>query len=210
MESVISFCLEHWLPLTAGLINFLWLYLEYKASIWLWPVGIILPFFYIAISWNALFLGNILVNAYYVITSIIGWIMWLRSHKTQNEGALNEEPSITHISKQEALTHLFILALLFYPMYWILKDNSSLPVADTLSTLFSFLGMIYLSRKRLEHWFCWIIANSLGVLIFYHAKDNISAVVFSINLVVSILGYIRWHKQLIASEANYKPQDTQA
>lgn len=201
MNLFIDFISHNWLALTAGLVNFIWIYLEYKASIWLWPVGIILPLFYIALSWQALFLGNILVNLYFLVTSIIGWIMWLR-HKSSTQEA-SEAQGITRARGRDLVLHLAILALLYYPIFLLLKEgNSSLPVCDTIATLFSFLGMLYLSRKQLEHWLCWIVANSLSMLIFFHSRDYISAFIFSVNLLVSILGYIRWRAEM---QAQSKP-----
>lgn len=195
MESVLVFLSEHWLALTAALVNFVWVYLEYKASIWLWPVGIILPIFYIILSWEALFLGNILVNVYYFVTSIIGWVMWLR-HRQEQTAAENDGGLITHVPLRSALLHVAILLGLAYPMYLLFDGHSSMPLADTLATLLSFLGMLYLSRKQIQHWLCWIVANSLSGYIFLMAGDQISAVVFAVNLVVSILGYLNWHRMM--------------
>lgn len=192
---IFSFLSEHWLAITAASINFLWLYLEYKASVWLWPVGIILPLFYIAVSWQALYIGNILVNIYFLVTSIIGWVMWIKQReKSQDE---NSNQGISHAPSKEIWLHLGLLALLFYPMYLMLQSgNSVFPICDTIATLFSFLGMVYLSRKQVEHWFCWIIANSLSAVIFFVSEDYISTFTFLINLSVSILGYRRWLSEI--------------
>lgn len=195
VSSIVPFVSEHWLALLAGLVNFVWVYLEYKGSIWLWPVGIVLPILYIAVSWQALFLGNILVNVYYLITSCIGWYMWLRQSKGEGQGSAEgiEEGGITHVAPRSALLHLGILLALAYPMYLLLVGRSMFPRLDVSATLISFLGMVYLSQKRLEHWLCWIIANSLSAYIFLKSGDSISAFVFSVNLIVSVLGYRRWY-----------------
>lgn len=189
MESILPFVIAHWLPLVAGLINFIWVYLEYKASIWLWPVGIVLPLFYIAVSWDALFLGNIVVNVYYLITSIIGWVMWLKKG-AESEG---EQP-ITHISLKEGLVLLFLIRILAVPMYWLMEGHSSMPFFDAYATAISFVGMVLLSRKKAEHWYCWVVANSLSALIFFHAQDYISAFVFYINMLVSVMGLLEWDR----------------
>ncbi len=192
---VYYFISEHWLAIMAASINFLWLYLEYKASVWLWPVGIILPLFYIAVSWQALYIGNVVVNIYFLITSIMGWVMWLRNKKSNDDESLNH--NISHANKKDISIHLGILAVLYYPVYLMLQSgNSVFPICDTIATLFSFLGMVYLSRKQVEHWLCWIIANSLSATIFFISEDYVSAFTFIINLIVSILGYRRWLSEI--------------
>ena len=130
-----NFLQTHWLPLLAGLVNFVWVYLEYKASIWLWPVGIVLPILYIAVSWDALYIGNIVINIYYLITSIIGWIMWLR--KRDNE----EEAPIRHAHPRELVLALLGILILSVPAYYLLDGNSSMPSLDAVATVTSFIGM---------------------------------------------------------------------
>ncbi|WP_373812215.1 nicotinamide mononucleotide transporter, partial [Porphyromonas loveana] len=50
LAATLEYVLAHPIELAGALVNFIWVYLEYKASVWLWPVGIILPLFYIYLS----------------------------------------------------------------------------------------------------------------------------------------------------------------
>lgn len=178
------------ITLIAALINFLWVYLEYKASVWLWPVGIVLPIFYIIVSLQAHFYGNILINVYYLITSIIGWWMWLRRGESQGEGQIRALP------KRAALTSLAIGLPLYGLLYLLIGyyTDSVMPWADALATAISFVGMIWLAKRWREHWLCWIAANALSAWIFYLAADFVSLVVFMCNFFIAILGYINWIK----------------
>ena len=49
------------IELVAAALGVLYLVLEVKASMWLWRVGVLLPFFYIYISWQSKVYGNIIV-----------------------------------------------------------------------------------------------------------------------------------------------------
>ena len=49
MTALLSFLSSHVLELVTLVVSLFWLYLEYRASIWLWPVGIILPLLWIPI-----------------------------------------------------------------------------------------------------------------------------------------------------------------
>ena len=53
MEFLLSYLAAHRLEVITVFVSLLWLYLEYRASIWLWPVGIILPLLWIPIAWRA-------------------------------------------------------------------------------------------------------------------------------------------------------------
>ena len=85
MEFLLSYLAAHRLEVITVFVSLLWLYLEYRASIWLWPVGIILPLLWIPIAWRAHLYGMLAINIYYLITSIWGWIAWLRRGRKEGE-----------------------------------------------------------------------------------------------------------------------------
>lgn len=188
MQPLLDFVCVHWFTLLAALINFLWVYLEYRASMWLWPVGIVLPLCYIVVSYEAQFYGNVAINVYYLATSIIGWYMWLRGGKESDGGR------IARLPWRGALWSL-CLALPTYALgVWLLGTytDSILPWADALATVISFVGMIWLAKKWREHWLCWVSANLISSYLFYLSGDAVSTVVFIINFAVAILGYRHW------------------
>lgn len=185
MDTIWTFVTAHWLELTGAILSFIWVALEYRASMWLWPVGIILPLFYIVISWEASFIGNIAINIYYLITSIVGWIVWLR-------GADEREKPISRVSSTQRTMYMGAMLSLTIGLYFALAVHSSLPWADALSTSASVLGMVLLGRKHLEHWCCWMVANCAGAILFAQSGDYISTIVFSVNFVMSVLGLRHW------------------
>lgn len=198
LASIGAFVADHQITLIAAVINFVWVYFEYKASVWLWPVGIILPIFYIIVSLQAHFYGNVLINAYYLITSVWGWWVWLRSN-----GGEAQERGIEALPRQAA-TWSLVVALPFYGvLYWLLMSytDSVLPWADALATAVSFVGMIWLAKRWREHWLCWTLANALSAMIFYLSGDFVSLVVFTCNFVIAIFGYIKWIK--LSKETNH-------
>lgn len=192
-----AFLSEHYITLIAAAINFVWVYLEYKASVWLWPVGIILPIFYIIVSLQAHFYGNVLINIYYLLTSIWGWWVWLRGNST------TEEANICALPTKAGLWSLVIGLSFCAALYWILTryTESLLPWADALATTISFVGMIWLARRWREHWLCWTFANALSAYLFYLSGDYVSLVVFACNFIIAIFGYIKWIK--LSKETNY-------
>lgn len=187
--TLVYWCSDNWIALVGALIAIAWVILEYRASMWLWPVGILLPLFYIVISWEARFIGNIAINVYYLIASIVGWIVWAKG-KGEDEKPITHAP---HLLLRWGSIAVALGALLLYiPM----RSYSALPWADALSTSASVLGMVLLGRKHLEHWCCWMLANATGMLVFYSAGDYISTVVFVINLGMSVAGYCHWRRQM--------------
>lgn len=181
---------EYGIALAAMLLTLVWLYLEYKASMWLWPVGVLLPIFWIIISIEGRVYGNVVINAYYLVTSIYGWVLWLRK-KEQEE----HEGGIRDIPWRALLYSLLAIALLYYPAVWLLRwAGDSYPLADALATALSFVGMIWLSNKWRQHWLLWFLANSIYSATFFLLKDYISTFTFVISVFASVLGYLKWTK----------------
>lgn len=188
---LLHFITSHSLELTTVVISLLWLWLEYRASIWLWPVGILLPLLWIPICWQSKLYGMLAINVYYLITSIIGWIVWLRKR-----GDDVEELPITNISRGGILLSLslgavgYILLLLLKPYI----PEWQLPWADALTTIASVIGMIWMAKKWRQHWLCWIIANAAGFIALYSAGDYLSSFVYAVNFVTAFFGFHKWSR----------------
>ena len=52
------------IEIVAAAIMLIYLWLEYKASIWLWPVGVVIPLFYIYIYFINKFYADMGINIY--------------------------------------------------------------------------------------------------------------------------------------------------
>lgn len=188
---LLHFITSHPLELTTVVISLLWLWLEYRASIWLWPVGILLPLLWIPICWQSKLYGMLAINVYYLITSIIGWIAWLRKR-----GDDVEELPITNISRGGILLSLslgavgYILLLLLKPYI----PEWQLLWADALTTIASVIGMIWMAKKWRQHWLCWIIANAAGFIALYSAGDYLSSFVYAVNFVTAFFGFRKWSR----------------
>ena len=188
---LLHFITSHPLELTTVVISLLWLWLEYRASIWLWPVGILLPLLWIPICWQSKLYGMLAINVYYLITSIIGWIAWLRKR-----GDDVEELPITDIPRGGILLSVslgavgYILLLLLKPYI----PEWQLPWADALTTIASVIGMIWMAKKWRQHWLCWIIANAAGFIALYSAGDYLSSFVYAVNFVTAFFGFRKWSR----------------
>ena len=68
-----------------------------KNSLAVFPTGIINTGIYVYLLWKWALLGDMLINAYYVIMSIYGWVLWSKKDTQQNQ------LSITRMQPKEYL-----------------------------------------------------------------------------------------------------------
>ena len=202
---LLHFISSHPLELVTVVVSLIWLYLEYRASIWLWPVGILLPLLWIPICWQSRLYGMLAINIYYLVTSIIGWVVWLQ--KREDEA---EEKPITDISLRTALVYALgaIVGYLGLLQLQPLIPEWQVPWADALTTIASVVGMIWMARKWRQHWLCWILANAAGFVALYGAEDYISSFVYVVNFITAFFGYRKWGR-LMHSHDEAPAQTTQ-
>ena len=85
-------------------IGLIYLFLEYKASLWLWPVGVVMSLLYITIFYQSKFYADAGIYAYYLGANIYGLIEWKRNRKSEHEKVV--EMPITHAPKGKILPTL--------------------------------------------------------------------------------------------------------
>jgi nicotinamide mononucleotide transporter len=184
------------IEILAALSGIISVWFSRKASIWVYPTGLINTVFYIWISYDAQLIGEAVVNLYYTIMSLYGWYNWLR----RNE----KHELIVQVSRSNRTGWMLQLSF-FTSIYLVLflslnylKEAffpGAIPWADALASAAAFTGMWLMTRKKLESWIWWIITNMASMPLYYSKGYIFTAVYYFILLILAILGYIEWRKK---------------
>ena len=68
----------NYLEIAGVLIGLLYLYLEYRASSWLWIAGVIMPAIYIFVYYDAGLYADMGISIYYILASVYGLVIWIK------------------------------------------------------------------------------------------------------------------------------------
>ncbi len=181
------------IEMIGAIIGLLYLYLEYKANKWLWPVGVVMPLVYVWIFFQSKFYADMGVNIYYFFASIYGWIYWTW-HKRQEEGEL----PVTHTPRRYILplmaTGLVLFALLSFIL--VRYTDSPVPYGDSFTTALSILGMWLLARKQVEQWLFWFVVNVVSCGLYLWKGLYPTSILFAIYSVISVFGYFKWKRMV--------------
>jgi len=81
--------------------------------------------------------------------------------------------------------------------------DSTVPLADGLTTTLSLVAQWMLTRKLLENWWVWIMADVLYVGLYLYKGLNLTAVLYGVFLGLCVLGLRTWRRSLVddSSEA---------
>lgn len=177
-----------YIAVIAGIIQVL---LARKNNILLYPFGIISTTISIYIFTNVDLYANALLNFYYVVVSIYGWIHWSRKK--------NETPlPITKANKRDYTIASAITVLSFLILTFVLIQftNSSTVIPDALVTAFAWAGTWLLTQRKLENWIFLNISNAIGIPLEFHKGLYLYSILTLILFIVAISGYIAWKKEL--------------
>ena len=178
----------------------LYLWLEYRASIYLWVASIIMPALYLVVYYDAGLYADMGINIYYLLIAIYGWAAW-RYGFSLRRGSEGRELPISHTPAGLWLPLAGLTVLLFVAIAQVLIHftDSTVPWADAFTTALSVVGMWMLARKYIEQWWVWLVVDVASVALYVYKDLHFTAVLYALYAVVAIFGYRKW-KQLMCLE----------
>lgn len=104
-----KFFLNHWLDIVTTILGLIYLVLEYRASIALWVVGIVMPAMDIYLYWSHGLYGDAGMAVYYTLAAIYGYAVWKfgakwkRMLKRKASGAAGSDKALEADGSDKAL-----------------------------------------------------------------------------------------------------------
>ncbi len=116
----------NWLEIIGTAVGLVYLYLEYKASIWLWIAGIVMPAIYVVVYYQAGLYADVGINIYYLLAAFYGLWVWFRP--TDKKSDSQNQLGITHLPKKY-LPAMAALTLILTVAFALLLDHYLAPGA---------------------------------------------------------------------------------
>lgn len=183
-----------WLEIIAVLFGLISVLFARVNNILVYPTGIIstLIFVYLLFQWSLI--GDFLINIYYTIMSIYGWILWT---KRKNDDL--EYPIATMNTKDfKKSIVLFTLTILFVVIIYIYFDKftSWTAYVDTFTTGLFFVGMWMMAQRKIENWIVWIIADFISIPLYFYKGYTLTSLQYIVFTILAYYGYKEWKRIL--------------
>ena len=205
--SVSDWIATNWIEIFGALSGIIYVFLEIRQNIWLWPVGIVTSAVYIVVFFASKFYADMSLQGYYLVMSCIGWYWWVKGtgHRAQGEeyGAQGAGSGGLQVTRLRPLTGL-VLAVVFILSYtgiWFILSrftDSPVPGWDSFITSLSAIATWMLARKIYEHWYLWIAVNAASVMIFVVRGLYPTVILYAVYLVMSFAGLKVWKRSISA------------
>ena len=194
---------DNWIELFGAVTGIIFVILEIRQNLWLWPVGIVTSAVYIWIFFTGKLYADMSLQGYYLVISVLGWYWWLRGELPSLEGSgvgssNNKNLKVTRINPKLTLTLLIVFIALYSAMYFLLSrfTDSPVPAADSFVTSLSIIATWMLARKIYEHWYLWIIVNSVSCILFFSRDLYATVILYAIYCMMSFVGLREWKRSM--------------
>lgn len=184
------FLSSQWLDILTTILGLIYIWLEYRAHIALWVIGVIMPALDIVLYWQHGLYGDAGMACYYTFAALYGFYVW-KFVKTRKK---KEPLPIIFMPRRQYLPTIVFFFVAWAAVYYVLITwtDSTVPLLDSFTNALSFVGLWALARKYVEQWVFWMVVD--GVCTFLYIKKGIpfKAMLYGLYVVIAIAGYLKW------------------
>lgn len=210
--TITDWLINNWIEIFGALSGIIYVFLEIRQNFWLWPVGIVTSAVYILVFFTSKLYADMSLQCYYLGISVLGWYWWIKGagHGAQvterrgegESGGQGDRATVGIRVTRLKLRTGMILACSFAVIYlfiWLFLTkltDSPVPRWDAFITSLSVIATWMLARKIYEHWYLWLIVNSVSVLLFIIKGLYPTVILYLIYFLMSFAGLREWKKTL--------------
>lgn len=165
-----------------------------RNNILVYPTGIVSTLLYVFILYKFELYGDLIINFYFTIMSLLGWYLWSKRKNGEDEFP------ISTINRKECIISvlIFIITLTFVAFVYHFFDKFTHWTAyiDAFTTGLFFVGMWLMAKRKIENWILWIIADVISIPLYFYKGLTFSSFQFILFTIIAILGYKEWRNFL--------------
>lgn len=190
------------------LFGFLSVWFAKKGNIWVYPTGIISTVLFVYLLWHYVLWGDMLINAYYTIMSVYGWVLWAKS-------AHNNVITISRTTTRDwqvsaglgAFSLLFVTGVYYLKPY--IRNGFSIEgvslgfgnflateYVDIFTTAIFLVGMWLMAKRKIENWLFWIVGDLVSVPLYLKKGMLFTSFQYLLFTIIAIMGYLEWKRNL--------------
>ena len=193
----------HYLDFIGAVLGIIYILLEYRASIWLWAVSIIMPLVDMMLYYRAGLYADFGMAIYYALAAIYGYAMW----RWKKNGNVNDNVNIndnegklpiTHFPRRLILPTTLCFLVIWMAIYQLLIHctDSSVPIQDSFTSALSIVALWALAHKYAEQWLLWIVVDAISAALYVYKGIPFKASLYSLYVVIAVFGYRKWIKMI--------------
>ena len=165
-----------------------YLLLAVRQNILCWYAALLSTSIYIYLYWDVSLYMESILNIYYILMAIYGWINW--SNRKEKINLFIKEWSL----KKHFASVIFIIVLSLLSGLLLNNTEAARPYLDSFTTWGSVFTTYMVTQKILSNWLYWLVINGVGIFLNIDKELYLTALLLLSYQVISILGFINWQK----------------
>ncbi|POY38024.1 hypothetical protein C3K47_05735 [Solitalea longa] len=182
------------LELSVVIIGFINVFLLIKEHVWVYPGTIVSSFLHIFLIYSAKIYAGIVIDVYFIVTSVYGWIYWNAKSESLNDQFMPSWASL----KENVLYFITFLVLWFVLLlvfkYIIKSDYSEL---DTSITSAGFVATYLMIKKKIENWIYWLYGVIVTLPMYFYKQLYLLCILYLAMIILNIIGLKQWTARLV-------------
>lgn len=176
-----------WVAAAAGTVS---VFLSARENIWSWPTALVNVSLYAYVFFRSGLYSDAGLQVVYFVLSLYGWYHWLYG---------GQQRSRLHVTRASPRVWATVAAvgLVFWvalSSYTSTLPGVSLPYLDAGLTTTSLIAQWMMTRKILENWVLWILADIVYVPMFIYKALYPTAIQYAVFLVLAVMGFVHWRR----------------
>lgn len=187
-----------WVAAVAGAVS---VFLSARENIWSWPTALVNVSLYTYIFYRSGLYSDAGLQVVYFVLSLYGWYHWLYGGRQRSR---------LHVTR--ASPRVWVTAAAAGLVFWLALSSYtstlpgvSLPYLDAGLTTTSLIAQWMMTRKILENWILWIIADVVYVPMFVYKELYPTAIQYALFLGLAVMGFVHWRRSRRADLALEAP-----
>lgn len=161
-----------------------------RRNIWNYPFAIAMVILYAGIFLRTKLYSDALLQIFFLIVNIYGWIVWARSKADTGIVAARAMPD-----RQRMIWALGgAIGIGLWGAAMARFTDAALPWWDASIAITSVVAQILLSRRYWENWLLWIAVDIVSIGVYAAKGLRATVLLYLIFLAVSVWGYAGWRR----------------
>jgi nicotinamide mononucleotide transporter len=177
----------------AVLLAIAYLVLAIKQNIWCWAAAALSTFIYLFLMYKANLYMESALQVFYLIMAAYGWFQWRKKQNDSRALQVSTWPLQYHLIAISLIVLLVFVSGNLLAAY----SDAALPHLDSFTTWGAVVATFMVTRKILENWLYWFVIDAVSVGLYTSRGLYLTAILFTAYLVMIVIGYRSWRASMM-------------
>jgi nicotinamide mononucleotide transporter len=180
--------------LVLGIVGVL---LMIRRSLWAFPIGLVAVTVQGVLFYRSRYYADATLQVFFFAALAYGWWHW-----TRHRGAAPELP-ITRLTRRGLLITIGLAGVGTVGWALVAKryTDSIMPFRDAFIAAYSVAAQVLQSRKQIENWPLWVVANLVAICSYWMGGLYYTAFLYGVYLLMAFAGWRTWWEAMKGKNA---------